>query len=131
MAKDKNKPGAKALPSTSASLVIGDLKTEPDEHEPTPSLSKSGGDGEMRLSPNHTALLVGNSYTAELQLPKDFDADLDNVTFTHPAGWDVKAAVTSGVASGTFLIERAKQFNFGFKINGKKVASASYETRDA
>lgn len=107
MATNKNKPGAKVA-------------------------AKEPSTNEIRLVPSDAVLLVGNTYTAEVILPDNFSEDLgDVVTFSHPAGWDVKAAVTGKVATGTFLIERARQFDFGFKINGKKVASASYETRDA
>ena len=103
----KNKPGAKT-----------DAKNAPSTA--------------MQLTPNDTELLVGNSYTATLQLSDDVDPETgDIVTFIHPNGWDVKASVTGKVASGTFLIERERQFDFGFKVNGKKVASASYATRTA
>jgi hypothetical protein len=87
--------------------------------------------GDLRLTPNDKTLLVGNTYTATLQLPKNFNADIDTVTFQHPNGWETKASVSAGVASGTFLIEREREFTFGFKVNGKQVTSATYETRTA
>lgn len=112
--------------------TVEKLKAEPEDQKPAASLSRSDKGGEMTLTPNHEKLLVGNSYTAEVSLPKGFNEEAGDVaTFIHPAGWDVKAAVVGNVASGTFLIERERAFNFGFKVNGKKIASASYETRDA
>lgn len=112
--------------------TVEKLKAEPEDQEPAARMGKASSKGQMTLTPNDEQLLVGNSYTATLQLDDKFNSDAgDVVTFMHPAGWDVKASVTGHVASGSFLIERARVFNFGFKVNGKTVASASYETRTA
>lgn len=102
-----------------------------DDEEATasgaPRLARSGkAKGEMRLNPATGDLLVGNSYTASI--PVDV-TDADNVTFMHPAGWDVKASISAGMANGTFLVERPRDMRFGFKINGKKVAEATYKVK--
>lgn len=87
---------------------------------------KGGADGGMVIDPAADKLLVGNHYTARVAL--DFDPGPgDSIMFIHPAGWDVKAAVHGRTAAGSFLVERPREMTFGFRVNGKKIASTSYE----
>jgi hypothetical protein len=81
----------------------------------------------IRLDPPTNNPLVGETHTAIYAL-RDPDPG-DVVTFSHPNGFNVRASVYNGEARGTFLVERPGPLTLGFRVNGKSVAEATFETR--
>ncbi len=95
------------------------------EGDAEPAREVAQDDYGLRVNPRHMngKLLVGNTYTFSIEAHGD-----DDVTFQHPTGREIPAAVTGGRASGTILVERPGTYNVAFKVNGKKVASGQYDT---